>query len=183
MKQFTKIMSVLQELSKKEFERYLIIFLAIVLVTALGIVYYISSTSTGYIEQITSLQRLSDKTALVLAENDQLLQEQQRIQALFEQEKDFNIKSYFELFCKQQNITAEAGWDTTSSDIGDKFTETILQATFKGQSMQKIVQVIDALDKKETTYIKEVTIRSEPNQKITTELRIGTVRPKKGISS
>lgn len=174
-------MSFLQELSKKEFERYLLIFLATVLAVALGIVYYISSTSTEYVNQIVTLQRLSDQAARVLAENDLLLQEQQRIQILFEQEKDFNIKSYFEQFCKQQNIVAEPGWDASSSDIGDKFTETVLQATFKGQSMQKIVQVIDALDKKETTYLKEVTIRSEANQKITTELRIGTVRPKKGI--
>ncbi len=176
-------MSFLQELSKKEFERYLIIFLALILVLALGIVYYISSRSATYVEQIISLQRLSDKTAYVLAENDQLLQEQQRIQSLFEQEKDFDIKVYFEQFCKQQSITAEAGWNATSSDIGDKFTETVLQVTFKGQSMQKIIEIIDALDKKETTYLKEVTIRSEPNQKITTELRIGTVRPKKGIGS
>lgn len=176
-------MSLLQELSKKEFERYLVIFLAAVLAVALGIVYYISSTSSEYVNQIITLQRLSDQAARVLAENDQLLQEQQRIQSLFEQEKDFNIKSYFEQFCKQQNITAEAGWDADSSDIGDKFTETVLHATFKGQSMQKIVQIIDALDKKETTYLKEVIIRSEPNQRITTELRIGTVRPKKGISS
>ncbi len=176
-------MSFLQELSKKEFERYLLIFLGIVVIISLGIVYYISSTCASYVEQITNLQRLSDKTAYVLAENEQLLLEQQRIQTLFEQEKDFDIKVYFEQFCKQQNIAAQAGWNTSSTDIGDKFTETVLQATFKGQTMQKIVQIIDALDKKETTYLKEVTIRSEPNQKVTAELRIGTVRPKKGISS
>lgn len=183
MKQFIKIMTLIRSLSKKEFERFLAVLLGGILVITLGIVYYIWSASTAYVDQIISLQRLSDKAALVLAENEQLMQEQLRLQSLFDQEKDFNIKAYFEQFYKQFNIVPEAGWDAKSTDIGDKFTETMLQATFKGQTMQKVTQIIEALDKKDTIYLKEVTIRSEPNQRVAVELKIGTVRPKKGMTS
>jgi hypothetical protein len=134
------------------------------------------------VEQIVALQKLSDKSAFVLAEHEQLMQEQQRLQGLFEQEKDFNIRVLFEQFYKQLRLTPEAGWNATSNDIGDKFTETVLQATFKSQTMQSVAQIIDSLDKKETIYFKEVTIRSEPNQRLTIELKLGTVRPKKGLS-
>lgn len=176
-------MSFIRSLSKKDFEQALFVFLGGIFVISLAIVYYIWSASSSYVDQIINLQRLSDKAAYVLAANEQLVLEQKRLQDLFAQEQDFNIKVFFEQFYKQFSITPEAGWDTRSIEINDKFTQTILHATFKGLTMQKATQIIDALDKKETIYIKEVTLRSETNQRIVVELKIGTVRPKKGISS
>ncbi len=175
-------MSTIQNMTKSEYEKSLAIFLGAVLIASLGIIYYIWTTSSAQVEEIIGLQRLSDKAALVLAEHEQLIKEQDRLQALFEKEKDFNIKVFFEQFYKQLSIMPEPGWKGDSNDIGEKFTETILQASFKNLSMQQVTQIIDTLDKKETIYFKEVTIRSEPNKQVTLELKLGTVRPKKGLS-
>lgn len=178
MELLNKTTAFIQNLNQALFQRYLIILLASVGVLALGITYYTYTSSAELVDQIKRIGTLSTKSAEIIAQEASLQQEQKRLLEIFDKEKDFNIKIYFEQFCKEQVITPELGWGDSIIEINDKISEIILRATFKGQNTEKLVRVLDALNKKEIIYVKEVTVRNEPSNRISFDLKFATIRYK-----
>jgi len=171
----------LQNLNKRDFEKYLIISLIGIAIATGIFTYYLYSQSSSKISQLKKLEDLANKASIILSNNKKMQVEEERLKQLLEQEKEFSIKTFFEQFIGEQGITPEPGWNATTQPLAgsDKFDEVILSAIFKGQTTQKLVKVLDALDKKEIVYIKELKIKNEDNKKITAELAIATKKYKR----
>jgi hypothetical protein len=180
MEAFIKFAQVLQSLPQKQFERYVLIFLVGVSCLVGGVTYYIYSQSGQLVDRIKKLEELSNKSMQILGDNAKAQQEAQRIQELLDKDKDFNIKSYFETFYKEQGITPEPGWDTKQEEINERISEVSLSALFKGLSMEKLVKILSALGAKPVVYVKDIAIKSESNKKLNFELTIATRIIKKG---
>src|SRR5271154_5949402 len=97
-----KITQYIQQLTKKEFERYLIISLVSVSLFMGGIVYFIYTKSSDMIKQIKKLETLATKSVKIMNDYEQLQQDEERFLGILGKQKDFNIKIYFEQFCKEQ---------------------------------------------------------------------------------
>lgn len=179
MEILNKTTAFIQNLNQALFQKYLIAVLASFGLLSLTVTYYTYSTSTELVDQIKRIGTLSSKSAEIIEQEALLAQEQKRLLEIFDKEKDFNIKIYFEQFCKEQMITPELGWGDSIVEINDKISEIVLRATFKGQNTEKLARVLDALSKKEIIYVKEVTVRHEPPNRITFDLKIATIRYKK----
>ncbi len=181
MELFIKIATTLQELSKKQIQQYLLAFLCGVCLVAGGMIYWIYLESNELLLEIKKIETLSKKSTKILADNEHMQIEARRIQELFDQNKDFTIKSFFETFCKEQGLVAEPGWTSRVEESNDRFDEVVLAATFKKQTTEKLVNVLIALDKKDIVYIKDLTTKNEGDKKISFDITIATKNMKKGF--
>ncbi len=184
MKQIEQLTNYLQSLSKKEFQQYLIVGLVAIGLLATGTTYYIYQTSSNLVTQLRQLNRNANNIARIVAHHEKLQEREQNIRTLLEKYPDFNINSYFERFYTKHKITPEPNWKPEEGAViigsqeNVKFQEIILQATFKNQTMQKLVELLQDLYKETIVYIKELEVRRE-NAKITIELTLATQQYKK----
>lgn len=178
MELFNKAATYVQDLDTKLFQKYLLFGLLSV-ATIVGImVYYIHGKNEELITRITQLRTLTQKSFRIIEDNKKIVKEEQRLQEILDQNKDFTIKGFFEQFCREQGIVPEQGWDTRSEQVSEKFEEIILPATFRNLTSQNLVTILDALEKKEIVYIKELTIRNESSGKIAIDILLATKKYK-----
>ena len=172
----------LQVLTKKQFFYYVLFFLITVFICAIATQYLFFSYSHDLMYQIKKIETLSNKAQKILAEQERLFAEKKKLQELFLKDKTFtDIKVYFEQFYKEQGLVPVKGWDTTQREMSPQHTEVLLNATFKGLSMQKVVGILDAFQKKEVVYVKGLTIRSEANKQIAVDILLATALLKQPI--
>ncbi len=181
MEFLSKVATFLQDLTKKQFQQYLALFIGGTCLVLGGISYWVYQQSDTLIVEIKKIETLSNKAIKILAEYERLQQDARRVQDLFDQNKDFTIQSFFETFCKEQGITPERGWSARTEETNERFDETVLAAIFKGLATEKIVKILVALDKNNIVYIKELSLKNEGNKKITLEITIATKKIKKGF--
>ncbi|MBD3231700.1 hypothetical protein GF322_03485 [Candidatus Dependentiae bacterium] len=176
MKIFVDFASYLQSLNKKDFERYLAIFLITVTILVLLINYYIYSKSSNLLDKIKNMETTVRKTTKIIQEYEELESKEQELQKLLEQNRDFSIKAFFEEFCSQNQILPVPGWEAITQPLlgSDRFDEVVISATFKNQTTQKLVNILDLLEKTEMVYIKELVIKKTDNKKIDFDLTIAT---------
>lgn len=181
MEIIVKFVNYLQSLNKKQIQRYFLIFILLSGVGLLGLIYFVYSTSTELVGDIKRLEALANKATSVLEEDQKMEDESLRIQAMLDKEKDFNIRSYFESFCQSQGLPIQGWGDTRTREINDKFDEIYLTASFKGETTEKLVKILEEFNKKEIIYVKSLRIKQEPNKRISFEITIATKSMKRGI--
>jgi len=106
--------------------------------------------------------------------------EEERIKALLDDNKGFSIKTFFETLTLDQKLKPELGWDTEVRSIegNDTFDEIILTATFKKQTTQSLVSLLNVLERSEIVYIKELDIKKEEKKTISFEIILATKKRK-----
>ena len=167
----------IQKLSKKDLDRYVIATVAGVGILLMAMIYYIYTTSSELVTRIEQVKSLGQKSSVLTQKYEKIQEEEIRLQALLEKYKDFNIKIYFEQFCKEQGLVPDPTWDTSVETVKEKFEEVTLPATFKGQTTQKLVKILEALQKNEIIYIKMLDIKTEKNSKtISFDITLATKR-------
>jgi len=179
---FKKTASYIQNLNKKDFDKYLALFISGLILLIIFIIYYIHTTSNNLIYKINFNKKLSLKTEKIINNYQRLKSEENKLLKLLEKNKDFNIKTYFEQFCSQYQIIPESNWETTTRSFpgNEKFDEISLTATFKNQTTKDLVNLLEAFDKKEIIYVKELSITSEQDKTITINITIATKKYKRG---
>lgn len=167
----------IQKLSKKDLDRYIIATVAGAGILILSIIYYTYTTSSELITRIEQVKALAQKASALAQKYEKIQEEEIRLQTLLEKYKDFNIKIYFEQFCKAQGLVPDPTWDTSVETVKEKFEEVTLPATFKGQTTQKLVKILEALEKNEIIYIKMLDIKTEKSSKtISFDITLATKR-------
>ena len=179
MEFLVKITNRIQQLNKKEFERYLIGGLAVVVLLMGCLVYFIHAKSNDMLSQIKKLETLANKSVKLLGDYEKIQGEEARLQAILGKQKDFNIQIFFEQFCKEQNIIPISGWRTPTDQINPSFEEIVLPASFKDQTTEKLVKILEEIDKREIVYLKNLTIKTDrETRKIAFDITIATKKSK-----
>lgn len=180
MKIIYNITTFIENLNKKDFDKYLKITIASLIFLAIAFIYFFYNKNEQLIQQIKKTHNLTLKTVDIVKTFEKMQKEEERLEKLLEIDKDFNIKTFFEQFCSQQNITPEANWEATTQEFNgsDKFDEVILPVTFKNETTQKLVTILEELNKKEIVYIKELVIKNENNGKIIFDITLATKKLK-----
>jgi len=168
----------IQYLNKKDFQKYISIFLGVIALLIGGMIYYIYSTSEELVSDITRLKRLEQDSVSIRSDITEINIEQERVEQLLEENSNFNIKRYFEEFCKESNINPEAGWDTSIVELNPQFDEVTLDATFKKQSMKLLVTILEKLDKKQIVSVKRLIVKKEKDKTITFDITLATLQKK-----
>ena len=178
MEFITKLSHTIQNLTKKEFERNLAIALGIVALMMGGIIYLVRTHSLTLVSNIKQLERLANEATGLRSKFEKFQLEEERIQEILDENKDFDLKVDFEQFCKTHNVTPELGWQTMRDKINDEFDEISLTATFKEQSTQILTTLLQAIEKREIIYIKGLSIRIDKEKGLEFDLTLATKQRK-----
>lgn len=181
MEPIVKLTAYLQGLSRKQFQNVVLIVVGAAFLIVAGVNYFIYQKSLGYLAQIKQLEVLANKAVFILEDNQKMEDEALRIQGMLDQNKEFNIKSYFESFCQQNGLVPVQGFETKLDDSNEKFDEISLSASFKGLTMDKIVKILEEFYKKEIIYIKSIGIKQEQEKTVAFEITIATKSIKRGF--
>lgn len=175
-----QIIITLTSLDRKKFNLYLGIFLGVTALMAGGVIYWLHQKRSAQIKELTTLHEQTQKIDRIVENSEHVQAEEERVQNLLEENKGFSIKTYFEQFCSEHNVTAEQGWDTESRSLegNEAFDEVILSATFKNQTTQSLVTILTSLNYNEIVYIKELEVKNEGSRKISFTLTIATKKRK-----
>ncbi|MBX9831324.1 hypothetical protein K2X40_05175 [Candidatus Babeliales bacterium] len=178
MEFFTHFTNFIGHLAPKQLKKYLLGVLLIVGLLTVSLKYFIYTKSHELVTRIKRLEKLDGKISDMQDKYEMLLGEEERIQGLLNKHKDFNIKSYFETFYKEQHITPEAGWDADARSINEKFDEIALSATFKDQTTEKLVKILEEIEKKEILSVKSLNVKTDKDKKISFDIVIATIKAK-----
>jgi hypothetical protein len=145
-----------------------------------GCLAYLYMQRAHDIETITQIQEQIKKNEILIIQSERVKAEEERIKALLDENKGFSIKTFFETLTSDQKLKPELGWDTEVRSIegNDTFDEIILTATFKKQTTQALVSLLNVLERSEIVYIKELDIKKEEKKTITFELILATKKRK-----
>jgi hypothetical protein len=184
MSKINEFITKLQSLEKKEFQKYLIIFLSTIALLSIGLLYYIYHTSSSLVQQIKKLNIQTHRIATLINKNKMLEQEERKIREILDKRPNFKMNTFFEEFYTKHNIKPETGWKPeegaviTGTEEGISYQELILKATFKNQTMQKLVTLLQDIYKEPIIYLKSLEIEAEKT-KINFELELATKKYKK----
>lgn len=175
--------SIIQHLLRADSKRFLQYcggLIGFAFVASAGVIYILYTTRAAKIETLSQLHEQVRKNDKIVVESDKIKAEEERIQGILNDNKGFNIKTFFEQFYRTHNVQPDGDWDTETRSIdgNDTFDEVVLPVTFKNQTTQSMVTLLSALDKHEIVYLKELDIQKSEGKVITVSLTIATKKRK-----
>ncbi|MCF7799579.1 hypothetical protein K9L05_01295 [Candidatus Babeliales bacterium] len=183
MRLLTNFAVYIQNLNRKNFEKYLLIFLVFIILLAGISIYYIYNTSTNLVTDIKNLEKTSNDIVQIIDKNEKLDKKADELKKLLDKNENFNVRVFFEQFIKEQNLTPEPNWANTAFTLpvegNDKFDEVGLTATFKNQTTENLIKVIENLSKNQMIYIKDLIIKNQENKKIEVTMTLAAKKYRK----
>jgi transcription initiation factor IIF auxiliary subunit len=184
MKIFDEIITFITKLDTRKFLAYLGSFLGGVLLVTGGISYYFYYKSSSLVETIKHYQKLSNEAQETSYLYHIIHERKKMILDALAHEKNFELKSFFEAFCKENNLKPELNWVTTTTEIegNETLEEVALQATLTKFTMQKLVNLLEILTKKDLVYIKNIKIEKESagQSTISVDITLATLKYRQG---
>lgn len=180
MNTFEKIGAYIARFDKKKLDLFIIVTISLLSLIAAGGFYFINLTRNKVLTRIEELQKIALENKELLIKYEAVSEEEQRIQNLLQENKNFNIKSFFEQFCRQHTLNPEPNWETETYQINDNetFEEIRLSAFFPNQTTEKLVSVLSVLDKNPLVYLKNVEITQQKQNTISFALTLATTKHK-----
>jgi len=182
MKWLDNLANHIKQAKEKDLKKYLLMILAGIFIAITIITYAIYEKNVELVAKMKQIDKLLVKTNRILSDNDKIEKRESNIEKLIASNKDFDIREYFEKFCKDQKITiALEDWRRTINPVegSDKFDEVVLEAKLKKQTTENLVTIIQALRKEQMIYIKALNIENTKNKTIEADITIATKRLKK----
>ena len=91
-----------QKRAEKELKKYVIIFLSSIAFLTLAFIYHTYNKNHQLIQKIKQLDKLMQKTSKIIDDYDNIKTKQAALEKLLSENKDFNIRTYFEKFIKDK---------------------------------------------------------------------------------
>lgn len=180
MKIFDDLFSFLFSLDTKKFTIYLASIVSGIVVIAVILLFLFNRKSNDLLSQIKTMQKLSEESRSLLFTYETIQERKKEVFDTIEHDKNFDLKSFFATFCKENNLKPESTWSTIEDTVenNELLEEITLPVVFHNFSMQNLIQFIEALEKKERVYIKSLTITREalPSKLLACSLTLATLK-------
>jgi len=182
MEFINKLRLKIEGLERKDFYKYLIIVL-VVMVTVMGFFlfrYYSNVWSLrDRLEDINETREVTVKS--ILKRMNKVEQQRKHVNDVLAKEKDFKISWYFNDLLKKQNLLDKKMTERSSEvTLSNNYTELILTAQLSGMNMRELCELLEKIEKNERVYAKSLEIiRSTKAPKtIEVNVTIATLQPK-----
>jgi len=183
MKFIGDIVTFIANLDTRRFMIYLGGLLSSVLIVMGIMIYILHLQGTRLVSHIRNLHKITAQAREATYLYETIQDRKQGVIDALEEEQDFELKSFFASFCKENNIKPESNWSTLSTSIdGNELLEEIsLSAIFNNFTIQKCVALFEALEKKDIVYVKNFSITKEGENKrssktVSLELSLATLK-------
>lgn len=182
MELVNRLRLILEGLERKDFYKYLVMILMFfVVLMGLTIYWHYSSMS----DLRTRLADVNDtrekKVRSVLKRMNNVKQQRGRVKDILAKEPNFKIAGYFDDLVTQQGLLENRTEENTSEvEMSNDNIEISLRARFSGLTMKQLCELLDAVEKKERIYAKnlEITKSVKTPETIDVNLTIATLQPK-----
>lgn len=181
---FAKVIQFIQQVPPKDLQRYMYITMGVMCGFVGLTLFLVYGKNTDLVEQLKKMQSTAQSAGPLLRSYEKLNQDEERIQTMLAKHQNEDIRSFFESFCKGQNMVPQPGWEPTTVSLNAKFDEIQVEAKFNGITTQKLVDFLNAvgkesLEQQRILYTKRLTIKKDPSAHvINVDLTIATVRMK-----
>lgn len=159
--------------------------LGIVFVVLFGLVgtwwYFHTSRIDGLIKKLASVNSLRLRTKKILAEHEQVKQQQQEVTTILEKEKNFKIVEYFNAVLRDLGLQSLNSKQPviTEEDLQNGYTEIKLDAGFTGMNTKQLSELLFKIEQNERVFTKELNItKSMKSPTIDVSLVIATLQPR-----
>ncbi len=172
---------------RKDFYKYLIIIMTLV-VLFMGLTIYWHYSSMGDLRtRINDVNDTREKQVRSLLKRmNNVKQQRGRVKDILAKEQNFKIAGYFNDLLTQQGLLDYRTEESTSEvDMSNDNTEISLRERFSGITMKQLCELLDALEKKERIYAKNLEISKSVKmpETIDVNMTIATLQPqmKRGV--
>lgn len=184
---FNKVVQWVYQTPEKEVQRYIYGAIAGTIVAMLSIAIFCYFQADRLVKEINDINKIAKSAGPIIARYERIQAEEEHLQVKLEKNQNEDFRSFFETFCKDLGLIPQPKWSPVSVGINQKFEEVLIQAEFTGQSTQKLVEMLDSIEKEAVArerilYIKNVHVKKDPSgNTISFDLTIATVRIKKEV--
>lgn len=170
------------ELDEKNLKQYLFIIIGTIIIILGGITYYTQYRIKTLKNEIKKVNSMREKARNLLSKNAAVNMQRDEVDTILAQDNQFKIKEFFVELVAQLNLSSQSSKDAELSnpqDLDNGYTETKLDASFSGITMQKLCELLLQLEKNRRIFLKEVVItKSSQNNVIDVSLVIATLQQK-----
>jgi hypothetical protein len=180
MKKIEDLANYIQNLDEKTLKKNIILFVGATVLISFGITYYSYSESSTLFQKISDLTEKEKKADKIILDQQKIQSEEEKTKDLLEKNPSSNLNGFFEKFYKKHNVTPEQDWktedgrETEGIEEGLKIQEKTLKVIFKGQTTEKLVSMLEDIQKEQIVWVKDIEITKEESKKITIEMTIAS---------
>lgn len=156
----TQISLWLQSLDPKELYRYFIgIILALIIIIG-GLMYRHISKVSALRNSIAYSNQLRKESKKILEQHEIVKQQQQEVDTILAQDKNFKILEYFTLLLKELNLSVYSSKEpiVSQEDLNNGYIELRLDASFTKINMKQLCELLDKIERNERIYTKALNI-------------------------
>lgn len=179
MELLEKISTYIDNISKKELSRYLLISLGIIVTCFLLLVFNYYRKVRYLKKQMRILNEArEEEVKRILTRAASVQQQRKEVDAILEEDKDFKIGGYFKDVLTKLGLTSKKAVESPSQiDREGKYRESILNVKFTDMDMKQLSELLNEIEKNKRIFTKEleVTTSRKTPQKIDVNLTIATL--------
>ncbi|MFC1854487.1 hypothetical protein ACFLY6_01300 [Candidatus Dependentiae bacterium] len=157
-----------EELELSELRKFVIISVAAFGLLAGFVLYKISSYSGDLIKKISKNQSLSKQATDLLTRRKSIESREFAFASLCEEKSiPGGLIPFLNDFFRENAVNPASGWQDTLETIAvpksDKFEEQRIQVSFRGQTTEQMVNLLDSLYNETMVMIREIEVNREGN--------------------
>lgn len=174
----------IENLERKEFYRYLGIFLGIFLLLVVAAIFQYTRTINKYRKQISYVNTMRDEVRSILSKHEQIERQRKEVDAILSEEEDFNIVGYIEDIINKLGLGANFKERTPSSiEREDNYREDMVKVALVDMNMRQLAELLNEIENNPRIFTTELEIiKSKKTPTIEVNLTIATLHPKAGVT-
>lgn len=180
-----RLKNFIEELEEKTLYQYFAGVVGIVIILSALFMFMGYRKQSNLKREIISMNRMRGEARDLLSKHATLSQRKGEVDDILAQDPTFKIKEYFLQIVEELNLTSNSSKDSELSspqDLKNGYSETKLDSSFSGITMQQLCDLMFRLEKNRRVFIKEISISknfSRPTLEVT--LVIATLQPTVGV--
>lgn len=153
----------LTTLSKKELQRYLLIYLASVITLAGFLIYWQYSKASDLNKKIISANLQRKKVCDILTQDEEVQQQKNIVDKTLKERKKFKLQHYFEHIVNklklQNNLKKHDPFVSNLENLRSRgYSEVRVEASLVNLDTKQLVELLDEIEKNTIIYIKYLEI-------------------------
>ncbi len=179
MKVISPVSAFIENLSKKEFSKFIIGFFACIICITGYLLYHRQSKIIDLTSKLYSINKERIKTQQAIQIHAELKNQRRDVDVLLDQDKNFRLLDYFNTLTQQLGLNNLATSVVSSPhDLGIGYNEIELTVSINSINSMQLVSLLEAFDKNKRIYTKELLIeKSKKNSSIDVKIVIATLEP------
>ena len=181
MELFSPIRDFLRQADDRELYTYGGIMAGVLCVLFGLLIYFHYRNVSWYTNEFKKLDKLRTTTRSILQDAKLPKLQQQQVDAILAQDKNFRIVQAYQTILKEENLSDPKRVDlsvpTTGESISGK-TEVIITSTLRGLSMKEVTDFLVHIAQIPQLYTKDITINKVPGQStVDVDITVATLEP------